>query len=54
MYRSDVMPQVVDNNPYTQQPFVHLYPTHPYPHTQQTTFIQPGLIFNLTFLFCYI
>lgn len=38
------MPSVADNNPYTQQPLVHLYPTPPYPHTPQTTFIQPGLI----------
>lgn len=42
VYRSDVIPPVVDNNPYSQPPFVHLYPTHPHPQTQQTTIIQPG------------
>jgi hypothetical protein len=40
------MPSVVDNNLYSQPPYVHLYPSHPYPHAQQTTYIQPGEIFN--------
>ncbi|CAF4041379.1 unnamed protein product [Rotaria sp. Silwood2] len=47
VYRSDVIPPVIDNNPYCQPPFVHLYPTHPYPQTQQTTFIQPAPSFMI-------
>ncbi|CAF4291230.1 unnamed protein product, partial [Rotaria sp. Silwood2] len=47
VYRSDVIPPVIDNNPYCQSPFVHLYPTHPYPQTQQTTFIQPAPSFMI-------
>ncbi|CAF0891362.1 unnamed protein product [Rotaria sordida] len=48
VYRSDVIPPVVDNNnPYSQPPFVHLYPTHSYPQTQQTTFIQPAPSFMI-------
>jgi len=42
VYRSDVMPPVVDNNLYSQPPYVHLYPTHSYPHTPQATYIQPA------------
>jgi len=47
VYRSDVMPHVVDNNPYSQSPYVHLYPTHPYPHAQQTTYIQSAPSFMI-------
>jgi hypothetical protein len=39
VYRSDLMPE---NNLYSQTPYVHLYPTHSYPHTQPTTYIQPA------------
>ncbi|CAF1107270.1 unnamed protein product [Rotaria sp. Silwood1] len=48
IYRSDVIqPSIVDNNPYSQPPFVHLYPTHSYPQTQQTAFIQPAPSFMI-------
>ena len=53
VYRSDVMPPVVDNNLYSQPPYVHLYPTHSYPHTPQATYIQPGSIVNSLYLFPY-
>jgi hypothetical protein len=31
-----------ENNLYSQTPYVHLYPTHSYPHTQPQTYIQPA------------
>ncbi|CAF0769831.1 unnamed protein product [Adineta steineri] len=46
VYRSDMMQPVLDNNS-SQQPYVHLYPTHPYPHAQPTTYIQSAPSFMI-------
>ncbi|CAF1168293.1 unnamed protein product, partial [Adineta ricciae] len=50
VYRPDMMPRIVDNTSCAQPPFVHLYPTHPYPHAPQTTYLQraPSLMIPST------
>ncbi|UJR22825.1 hypothetical protein I4U23_025855 [Adineta vaga] len=40
VYPSEMIQPVVDNTHATQPPFVHLYPTHAYPHVPQTAYFQ--------------